>query len=86
MHDAVHDDGGQVHLFRVDLARFGELFDLGDADPPGHRHERVEVHRGLGEHQIAFCVAAQGVHERVARGDGFLEPVPRATEFTDLLW
>ena len=59
----------------VELARLDELLDLGDADPAGHRGERVEVARRLVEDQVAVPVALERVHEREVGDDRLLEHV-----------
>src|SRR6478735_9424215 len=71
--DPVHVDARQVDRIRVEIPRLDELLHLCDADPPRHRRERVEVARGLVEHEVAVTVALGGVHEREVGLDRLLE-------------
>ena len=56
-HDPLHEHPGQVHLVGVQGAGLDELLDLRDRGPSGHRGERVEVARGLGEDEVAVLSA-----------------------------
>src|SRR5947209_10502499 len=54
--DAVDEDARRVDAVRIELARFDELLDLGDADLSRRRRHRIEVSRGLPVDEIAEAV------------------------------
>ena len=84
-HHALDEDAGNVDVFGVQLARLHEFLDLGDGDLPGHGAERVEVHRGGVEDEVAVAVALPGVHEAEIGGQRLLEDIVGAVEAADLL-
>src|SRR5690606_13517456 len=49
-------DARQMDRIRIERADRHDLFHLGDADPRGGRHRRVEVARGLAEDEVARLV------------------------------
>ena len=85
MHDALHENARRVDVVRVDLAGFDEMLDLGDRDPPGGRHHRVEIARGLAIDEVAFAVALPGVDDRQIGDDAALHDIGLAVEFAQLL-
>lgn len=74
-----------VDRVRVQFPRLDQLFHLGDGDPAGHRHERVEVPGGLVEDQVPVPVALRSPHEGEVGGDAVFEDVVTAAEGADLL-
>ncbi|CAK7285883.1 hypothetical protein SGPA1_40143 [Streptomyces misionensis JCM 4497] len=74
-----------MHRVGVDLAGLDELLDLGDRDAPGHRGQRVEVPRGLAEHEVPVPVAPDGPDEGEVGADAALQHVLGAVELADLL-
>ena len=62
-----------------------ELLDLGDGDPTGHGHRRVEVLGGGLEDEVAGGVALPRLHDGEVGRKGRLEDVRLAVEFADLL-
>ena len=48
----------------IDRADLDQLLDFGDADLAGHRAGRVEVARGLAEHEVAGCVGLPRLDQR----------------------
>ena len=87
--DAVDVDAGQMDLIGVELAGLDELFDLGDADAPGHCGERVEVAGGLVEDEVAVpvtfrsaCTSAKSV--TIASSSTYSCGVPDDVEGADV--
>ncbi|MCB5293091.1 hypothetical protein BJQ90_02536 [Arthrobacter sp. SO3] len=72
-------------MFGVQLPWLHEFLDLGDGDLPGHGAERVEVHRGGVEDEVAVAVALPGVHQSEVGGQRLLKDVVGAVEAAHLL-
>src|SRR5438270_418906 len=80
LHDALHEDAGQMHLLGIERARLHELLDFRDRDLAGHRAQRVEVARRFVEHEVAVTVADARAHQREVGDDAFLQHVVAAAE------
>src|SRR5947208_59148 len=61
--DPLHVDTRGVHVVGVELTGLHEVLDLGDADPPAHRRQRVEVARGVAIDEVAVPVALPGADQ-----------------------
>src|SRR5579862_1020571 len=68
-HDALHEDAGEVHLFRIDLARLDQLFNLHDGDVARHRAQRIEVARRFVKDEITGAVPNGRAYQRVIADD-----------------
>src|SRR5687767_12638774 len=73
LEDPLHVDRRQVDLIGLDRADLDELFDLDDRDLARLRAERVEVARGLPEHEVAPAIALPRLHDREVAADRVLE-------------
>src|SRR5690606_21578737 len=83
--DAVDVDARQVDLVRVDRADLDDLLDLGHADLAGHGAGRVEVARGLAEHQVAGRVGLPRLDQGHVGHQRSLQHVVLAVELAGLL-
>src|SRR5271166_3671312 len=70
VNDALNIDAGGDDVVRIDRARLDQMLDLGDGEPGGGRHHRIEVARRLPVDEIALHVALEGVD----KGDVGEEP------------
>src|ERR1700676_1814218 len=86
LHDALHEDAGQMHLLGIDRAWLDELLDLRDRDLARHRAERVEVARRLVKDQVAVAVADARAHEREVGDDAALQRVVPPPERAHVLF
>ena len=79
-HHPLDEDARGVDVFRVQFARFHEFLHLGDGDPARHGAERVEVHGGGVEDEVAVAVALPGVDQAVVGCQRFLQDVVNPVE------
>ena len=84
-HQPLHIDAGQVDLVGAQLADLDYLLHLGHADPSRLGAERVEVTRGLVEHQVARPIRSGPLDEGQVRRQGVLHHIPFAVELAGLL-
>src|ERR1043165_7767739 len=85
LEDPVHVDRRQVDLIGIDLADLDELLDLDDRHLAGLGAQRVEVARGLPEHEVAPAIALPRLHDRDVAADRVLEHAAPATDLAGLL-
>src|SRR6476646_4924673 len=62
-----------------------DLLDLGDADLAASRGRKVEVARGLAEHEVAALVGLPALDDREVGADAALEDIVLIVELLDLL-
>ncbi|MNI32658.1 hypothetical protein D3C73_865790 [compost metagenome] len=74
-----------MHLVRVDAADRHHLLHFHDADLAGHRAGRVEVARGLAEHQVAGLVGLPGLDQGNVGAQRGFHHVVLAVELTGFL-
>jgi hypothetical protein len=74
-----------VDVVGVELADLDQLLDLDDRDLAGLGAQRVEVARGLAEHQVAPAVAAPRLDDREVAADRVLQHAAPAVDLAGLL-
>src|SRR3546814_12806729 len=63
-HHAVDVDARGVYAVGIESAGGNDFLHLGHGDLAGSRHVRVEVSRGLTEHQVALGISPPGLDDR----------------------
>src|SRR3954463_5620541 len=74
-----------MDLVGIDLADLDQLLDLGDGDLAGLRAQRIEVARGLLEHEVAPAVALPGLDDGEVAADRVLEHAVPAVDLPGIL-
>src|SRR6185503_7483583 len=64
LQDMGHENARRHDMVGINGARFDEVLDLGDGNPRGGRHDRIEVPGRPSIDEIADAVALPGVNER----------------------
>src|SRR6185295_8668972 len=85
LEDALDVDRRQVDQVGVERADRDELLDLDDGHLAGLGAQRVEVARGLAEHQVAPAIAAPRLDDREVAADRVLEHAAPAVDLAGLL-
>ncbi len=83
--DPVHIDAGQVDVIGIEAARRHDLFDLDDTDLAAHGGGRVEVARGLAEHQVTRRIGLPGLDDGQIGDDAAFQNIGLAVELFQLL-
>src|ERR1700746_1945909 len=84
VYDPVDEDAWRVDAVGLDRSGVDEVFDLGDGDPPGCRHHRIEVSRRLAVDEIAFAVAFPGVDDGEVGDEAAFHDIALAVELAGL--
>src|SRR5271154_3200073 len=85
VNDALNVNARGDDMVAVDLARLDQMLDLGDGEPAGRRHHRIEVARRLSVDEIAFGVALPGMDEGNVGDEPGLHDVGLVVEVADFL-
>ena len=59
----LNENPGEMNVVRVERANRQNLFDFGDGDPRGHRHQGVKVSAGTVKSQVTKGVTLLGAHK-----------------------
>src|SRR5580698_3879796 len=86
VHDALHEDTGQMHLFGIDRSGLDQLLNLRNRYSAGHRAERIEVAGRFVKYEIAGAISDRRAYHRVIAYDAHLHDVLTPVEDTRLLF
>src|SRR6266403_146686 len=73
LHDAVHENRGRNHIFRIDRAHRNNFFRFHDGGFRSHGHDGIEVSCGETIRQVAQRVGFLRLDERIVRVDGHFQ-------------
>src|SRR5919198_5301379 len=84
LEDTLHINAGQVYLVGRNFAHVDEVLDFRNGDLRSHGHHRIEIARGLAEHQVAPVVAFPRLDEGEVGVERPLHYIPAAVELACL--